>query len=125
MVHSPYRRAQGTGLMASQIRRLASICMPGTPHLELAGLTVAFGLLLVTAPAPRPEVVGRRGPVRTVGFDVIVFGFEAVAAIHTSDAVEARRGAELQCEADLDRRVAGPPTNVAEINTVVENARQK
>jgi hypothetical protein len=92
---------------------------------ELAGLAVAFGLGLVTRPTARLEVADRRGAERDVGLDVIILGPKAVSTIDASDPVEPRRLSQLQGQADLDRGMARPPLEVAEIFAVEENAVQK
>ena len=60
-----------------------------------------------------------------MGFDVVVFVPEAVAAIDTSDPVEIRGWTELQGDSDLDWGVTGPAAKVAEIYSVVEHAGKK
>ena len=54
----------------------------------LAGLAVACGLGLVTAPAPRLEVAVGRGAERGARLHVVKLGPEAVSAVHASDPIE-------------------------------------
>src|ERR687892_720942 len=76
-------------------------------------------------PATRVEVVERRRTEQAVRLDVVVLSTQTVATVRAHHAVEARRLAQLERDAHLDRGVAGPPPHLSEVLAVVEDPGEK
>ncbi len=78
------------------------------------------------APVAAPlQIAGRSEASGDMRLAVFLLVAPAVAAIDALDPVELGRLAQLQCQEDLDRSVAGPAAQVSEILSVVEDPAER
>src|SRR3990170_3495681 len=91
----------------------------------LAGSTVRGGLLGVARGAAGSEVPGRGGAPGHVGLLMIPLEAKPVAAIDADWAIEGRRGAEVEGDANRGGNAPGPTSQVSQVGPIVEEPAQE